>query len=204
MKEKMVALYKGWDQTKQVDQIEIKESGLIGPKTVKLARPDFDNIITAAKVSESLKMDNAELKQQVKQVSTRNTALEKRNHQLQTKVDSVTKQNQELKKENGVLKQENKFLQRTIDQVKTHFKEQVHDIILKIGMLKVNVLDKMKLPLLQKYFTDDKEIQGAQLLMKEKKKEQEKINNQEKNDEQKEKSPKPKRQIRRDDFEMER
>lgn len=201
---KMVNLYKAWDETKQVDQIEVKEGGLIGPKTVKLARSDFESIKTTAKVSESLKMANTGLKQQVKQVSIQNTNLEKQNHMLQTKVQSVTKQNQELKKENGVLKQENKFLQRTIVQVKVHFKEQVHDISLKIGALKANVLDKMKLPLLTKHFTDDKEIHGAQSFIQQRKKEQEKIKNQEKNNEQKEKSLKPKRQIRRDDFEMER
>ncbi len=143
------------EHSKLVEQVEYKESGLIGPKTVKLASSDFDNIKTLAKVSETLKTQNNAIYVQNKRIEGELNSLNKENRQLK-------KENRQLKQENKELKQEIKFWKRTIEKCKVLFKDQVQEIGRKVGAVKVGVLEKMGMELYKKFFTDQEEVFGAQ------------------------------------------
>jgi len=76
-----------------------------------------------------------------------------------------------LKKQNRALEQENKFLYRTIEKIKSYYNDKVQGFSQTVGTFKAMILDKMGEKILQKHFTDEREIQGAQTFLSLKEKE---------------------------------
>lgn len=155
-------LGKSLDLVKKVDEVEVKEKGgLIRSKTVELAQEDFDSIKTLAKGSEALKTKSEQFE------SNWISELEK-SDRLKDENKTLKKENDLLKKENQELKRENTFLKRTLEKVKELYKEKAPELANMIGYVKANILDKAKEKLLQRHFTDDKEVQGAQKFLADK------------------------------------
>jgi uncharacterized protein YukE len=165
-------LGKSLDHVKKVDEVEVKEKGgLIRSKTVELAQEDFESIKTLAKNSEALKTKSEQFENDwIREVE--------KNDRLKDENKALKKENDLLKKENQELKRENTFLKRTLEKVKELYKEKAPELANVLGYVKANILDKAKEKLLQRYFTDDKEIQGAQKFLadKEQQKQVEKTN----------------------------
>lgn len=155
-------LGKSLDHVKKVDEVEVKEKGgLIRSKTVELAQEDFESIKTLAKGSEALKTKSEQFE------SNWISELEK-SDRLKDENKTLKKENDLLKKENQELKRENTFLKRTLEKVKELYKEKAPELANVIGYVKANILDKAKEKLLQRHFTDDKEVQGAQKFLADK------------------------------------
>ncbi|WP_146913869.1 MobV family relaxase, partial [Halolactibacillus halophilus] len=148
------ALKKSDENSKEIDMINYKESGLIGPKTVKLALSDFESMKTKARASEAFKIEN-------KVVSARNKQLSQENNELKLKNKGLNRENQALKHENRDLTKQNMFLTRTLESLKYALKEHVKDFDYILGAIKSLVLDNMKVTNKAKYLSDDEERLGA-------------------------------------------
>ncbi len=103
-----------------------------------------------------------------------------KNDRLEDENSMLKKENDRLRNENKELVRENTFLTRTLEKVKSYYKDKVQDFSHHIGAFKAQVLDKMGERLLKKHFTDEQEVNGAQVFLKVKE------NGQEKKGEQKE------------------
>lgn len=160
-------LKKSADQSKEVDEIKYKETGLISPKMVKLSSSDFESIKSKARALETLKIEN-------KMVSERNKQLSEENNDLKLENKGLNRENQVLKHENRDLEKQNMFLTRTLDLLKEALKEHVKDFNKKLGAVKAIVLDSMKMTNKDKYLSDEEEREGARAYQKDKQRENKK------------------------------
>ena len=153
-------LGKSLDQVKKVDEVEVKETGgLIRSKTVELAQEDFEGIKVLAKTSEALKTKSDEFERYL-------IAEMKKNDRLENENKILKEENDRLRDENKVLVRENTFLTRTLEKVKSYYKDKVKDFSHHVGAFKAQVLDKMGERLLKKHFRDEQEVSGAQIFLK--------------------------------------
>ncbi|WP_285847469.1 MobV family relaxase [Peribacillus simplex] len=153
-------LGKSLDHVKKVDEVEVKEKGgLIRSKTVELDQEDFEGIKMLAKASEGLKTKADEFESYWIEGMQKNDRLEDENSLLK-------KENDRLRDENKELVRENTFLTRTLEKVKSYYKDKVKDFSHHVGAFKAQVLDKMGERLLKKHFTDEQEVNGAQIFLK--------------------------------------
>ncbi|MBD7939759.1 plasmid recombination protein, partial [Cytobacillus sp. Sa5YUA1] len=153
-------LGKSLDQVKKVDEVEVKEKGgLIRSKTVELAQEDFEGIKVLAKTSEALKTKSDEFERYL-------IAEMKKNDRLENENKILKEENDRLRDENKVLVRENTFLTRTLEKVKSYYKDKVKDFSHHVGAFKAQVLDKMGERLLKKHFRDEQEVSGAQIFLK--------------------------------------
>ncbi|WP_342214766.1 hypothetical protein [Peribacillus sp. TH27] len=153
-------LGKSLDHVKKVDEVEVKEKGgLVRSKTVELAQEDFEGIKMLAKASEGLKTKSDEFESYWIDEMQKNDRLEDENKILK-------KENDHLRDENKELVRENAFLTRTLEKVKSYYKDKVKDFSHHVGAFKAQVLDKMGERLLKKHFTDEQEVNGAQIFLK--------------------------------------
>ncbi len=153
-------LGKSLNHIKKVDEVEVKEKGgLVRSRTVELAQEDFEGIKTLAKISEGLKIKSEQLEGYWIQEVQKNDRLKDENSILK-------KENDRLRDENKELVRENTFLTRTLEKVKSYYKDKVKDFSHHVGAFKAQVLDKMGERLLKKHFTDDQEVNGAQIFLK--------------------------------------
>ncbi|MCK2006104.1 plasmid recombination protein [[Brevibacterium] frigoritolerans] len=161
-------LGKSLDHVKKVDEVEIKEKGgLIRSRTVELATEDFEGIKMLAKASEGLKTKSEQFEGYWIQEVQKNDV-------LKDEIKALKKENVCLKDENKELVRENKFLSRTIDRFKEHYKKKIKNLDLYVGYFKAEILEKMKMKPLTKYFSDEKEIEGGKGFLAIKKEEKEK------------------------------
>lgn len=153
-------LGKSLDHVKKVDEVEVKEKGgLVRSRTVELDQEDFEAIKTLAKVSEGLKIKSEQFEGYwIQEVQ--------KNDQLKDENSLLKKENNRLRDENKELVRENTFLTRTLEKVKSYYKDKVKDFSYHVGAFKAQVLDKMGERLLKKHFTDEQEVNGAQIFLK--------------------------------------
>lgn len=150
-------LGKSLDHVRKVDNIEAKpekKMGLFASDRLIVERQDFEGIKTLAKASEALKIENRRLKQDYEDSGRQIKGLKNENAVLQD-------QNRTLKKRNRVLERENQFLYRTIEKIKSYYKDKVKGISQTVGTFKAMILDKMGEEILQKHFADEQEKNGA-------------------------------------------
>lgn len=153
-------LGKSLAHVKKVDEVEVKEKGgLIRSKTVELDQEDFEGIKMLAKATEALKTKSDEFESYWIDQMQRNDRLEDENKILK-------KENDRLRDENKELVRENTFLTRTLEKVKSYYNDKVKDFNHHVGAFKAQVLDKMGERLLKKHFTDEQEVNGAQIFLK--------------------------------------
>lgn len=155
IEDRLSDLQKSLDHVKQVDKIEVKEKGgFLRSKMVELTYESFESIKTLAKHSEVFKMKSDKLENDLVQEV-------RKNGQLQNENDMLKQENDRLRNENKELIRENKFLSRTINRFKEHFREKIEGLDLFIGYLKTEILEKMKMKPLKKYFSNEREAEGA-------------------------------------------
>ncbi|SFD03957.1 Plasmid recombination enzyme [Bacillus sp. OV322] len=141
---------------KKVDEIIVKEKGgLIRSRTVEIGQEDFEDIKRLAKASEAVKEENEGLKRE-------NNRLLLSTQTLKKEKDTLFQENQQLRTENKLLDKENKFLTRTLNRVTSQFREQIKNLDMYVGYFKAELLTKMNMSLLKKYFSGEKELKGAQ------------------------------------------
>lgn len=141
------------DRIRPIRDIETKEKGgVFRPKTVKIGREDYQGIKTLAQSAEVLRSEIGRLKFDVM----------REKQQKQNLAEELSK----LKIENRELREENKFLKKTIEQVKLYCEEQIPDFSYVLGYLKAQVLNALRLKPFTNYF-DKSEIEGAQSFLTE-------------------------------------
>ena len=153
-------LGKSLDDVKKVDEVVVKEKGgLIRSRTVELAQEDFESIKTLAKSSEGLKRKSEQFESYWMREVEKNNRLKDENKVLKV-------ENDRLKNENKELVRENTFLIRTLEKVKSYYKDKIKDLSHNIGAFKAQILDKMGEPFLKKHFTDEQEVKGVQTFLR--------------------------------------
>jgi len=153
-------LGKSLDDVKKVDEVVVKEKGgLIRSRTVELAQEDFESIKTLAKSSEGLRRKSEQFESYWMREVEKNNRLTDENKVLKV-------ENDRLKNENKELIRENTFLIRTLDKVKSYYKDKIKDLSHNIGAFKAQILDKMGEPFLKKHFSDEQEVKGVQTFLR--------------------------------------
>jgi len=172
LEDRLQDVKKSVEHAKKIDQVEVKESGLFGPKSVKLAVSDFEEIKTLAKASEALRTENKALQRENERIKAENKRIKTEKQKLLDENRSLRNEINDLKKNVQTLERENLFLKRTLERLKAYYNEKVQNFSLMVGAFKATILDKMGMKLLKKYFTDEHEIEGGQGYLAVKRKEE--------------------------------
>ncbi|KAA0816001.1 plasmid recombination protein [Bacillus licheniformis] len=137
-----------------VDRIEVKESGFLSSKSVKMSKEDYEQLKSLARSADVLRKENELLKDE-------NRLERARSEELKKTKDRLNKEKAVLKQENQELKTENLFLKRAINKFIETFKDRKQEMALNLGYVKAYILQKMKMPLYRRFFGSELEEKGA-------------------------------------------
>ena len=145
-----------------VDRIEVKESGFLSSKSVKMSKEDYEQLKSLARSADVLRKENELLKDE-------NRLERARSEELKKTKDRLNKEKAVLKQENQELKTENLFLKRAINKFIETFKDRKQEMALNLGYVKAYILQKMKMPLYRRFFGSELEEKGAANLLNDEK-----------------------------------